>query len=67
MSWHYQIRHRVDTGEHLYDIVEMYENPTGWTKDSSAPCGETKQELLDALARMFNDAIKYPVLEDVEP
>ena len=66
MSWHYQVRHRVDNGEDLYDIVEVYDNPIGWTKDSIAPLGETKRELLDTLNRMISDAVAYPVLEDVE-
>ncbi len=66
MSWHYQIRHRIDKGQDLYDVVEVYESPLGWTKDSIAPVGETPGEVLDELSRMFADGAKYPVLEDIE-
>jgi len=62
MGWHYQIRQREDKGQVWYDIVEVYENPTGWTRDSIAPSGETPEELMMCLEMMLKDGKKYPVL-----
>jgi len=68
MSWHYRIRRREapDKKEYIYDIVEYYKNPKGWTKDGMAPYGESKKELIHVLEMMLADAKKYPVLYDKE-
>lgn len=64
MSWHYQIRKRTITGEAFYDIVEMFDTPPGWTEERVGPHGDTKDELLEDLARMVRDAEHYPVFEE---
>ncbi len=66
MSWHYQIRKRVDQGEEWFDIVEVY-GPAhlGWSEDSARPEGGTREEVIKTLEMMLDDAKKYPVLEDI--
>ena len=64
MSWHYRIRKRKIQGEWVFDIVEMYEKPKGWTKDGMRPVGESKKEIIHVLEMMLADAKKYPVLYD---
>jgi hypothetical protein len=64
MSWHYQVRKRNDKDNIYYDIVEMYENPIGWTKNSMSPCGETYEEIIRDLQYMLDDARQYPVFEE---
>lgn len=66
MSWHYQIRKREDKGQVWYDIVEVYTDPMGWSRDSQAPTGETPEELMRTIEMMLADAKKYPVLEDAK-
>jgi len=65
MSWHYQVRHRVDKGNHLYDMVERSYSVSGWITNSIAPIGETREELRTTLQQMLTDSEYYPVLEDV--
>lgn len=64
MSWHYQMRKRLIHGETWYDIVEVYENPRGWTQDGMAPGGETPEGVIASLTHMLDDAKQYPVLEE---
>lgn len=63
MSGHYQVRKRTLKGEIFFDLVEVYDNPTGWTVDAM-PCGESYEEVIRCLEMMLADAKKYPVLED---
>ena len=67
MTWHYQVRMRFIHGEPFFDIVEVYPDPLGWTKDSIAPCGESKEDVIQALKWMLNDARKHEVLNDIGP
>lgn len=64
MSWHYQVRKRLVNSEAVFDIVEVYENPRGWTVDGMAPCGESYEAVIECLEHMLTDAKKYQVLED---
>ena len=67
MSWHYRARKRVlETGEAWFDMVEYYEQPTGWTKDGMTPGGSTYEELVIELQHMLHDAQSYEVLIDTE-
>lgn len=66
MSWHYCIRKRTDKGQDWYDIVEYYDNPEGWTKDSISPSGETPGEVIKCLEMMVADAKKYDILTEKE-
>ena len=54
-------------GKAWFDIVEMYDKPTGWTEDSMAPGGETKNDLITDLEMMLHDAKKYPVFIEEDP
>jgi hypothetical protein len=64
MSWHYQARKRSNKGETWYEIVEMYEDPRGWTVNAIPPTGESVDELLIVLQQMMNDVREYPVLDE---
>lgn len=64
MSWHYQIRKQITAGHTWFDIVEVYDNPRGWTENSIVPAGESPEGVIEALEHMLADAKKYPVLED---
>ena len=64
MSWHYQARKRFDGVSYWYDIVEMYEDPRGWTVNAIAPMSESVDELLIVLQQMMNDVREYPVLDE---
>ncbi len=55
---------RTINGAASYDMVEMFDLPPGWTEESMAPHGETKDELLADLARMLRDAEHYGVFEE---
>lgn len=66
MSWHYRIRKRTDKGQDWYDIVEYYTYPRGWTKESRAPGGETRAELISELEMMLADAKKYRTVVEKE-
>lgn len=66
MSWHYRIRKRTDKGQVWYDIVEYYTNPSGWTRDSMAPGGETQDVVIECLEMMLIDAKKYDILIEEE-
>jgi len=67
MGWHYRVRKRIlKTGEPWYDIVEYWDNPTGWSRDGMTPGGNTSGELIQELERMLSDANKYDVLDDKE-
>jgi hypothetical protein len=70
MSWHYQVRHHIDKGENLYQIVEVYGDytPKGFkqfavTERAITACGTTKEELIRELKMMLADAKQYPVIE----
>ena len=67
MSWHYQIRKRTQNDRDVFDIIERYVNPDGWTAREIAPCGETAEELVCDLEMMLNDARKHPVFEEPQP
>lgn len=67
MTWHYQIRKRIDKGEVLYDIVEVYEGiepneKRTWTQDSMAPISETRRGMIHVLEMMLRDAKRWPTL-----
>lgn len=64
MSWHYQIRKRVIDKEEVFDIVERYSNPDGWTVEGMKPVGDTKEEIIRDIEMMLADAKKYPVMEE---
>jgi len=64
MSWHYRVRKRMVNGEKLFDIVEMYTKPRGWTKDGMKPVGNSKKEIIRDLEMMLGDAKKYSVLDE---
>lgn len=65
MSWHYQLRHRVmPNGEHYYDVVEAFTDPTGWTEDGMGASGETPAEVATDLHRMLKDIASHGILED---
>jgi hypothetical protein len=68
MSWHYRVRRREgpEKGKFIFDIVEMYNKPKGWTAEGMKPFGESKKELIWELETMLADAKKYPVLYDKE-
>ena len=73
MSWHYQATHRVDHGEDVYEVHEVYEglNDDGsdayaYTENAVTPSGETIDELVESLKMMSDDCTRWPVLE-VEP
>lgn len=66
MSWHYRVRRRKFLDKWVYDIVEVYTNPKGWTDNSMAPRGDTRRGLIKDLERMLEDAKKYPTLTDRE-
>lgn len=66
MSWHYQLRKRTTANHVWFDIVEVYDNPTGWTIDGMTPCGESYEAVVECLEHMLADAKQYPVLEDEE-
>ena len=63
MSWHYQVRKRTDKGQDIFDIVEVYRQPAGWTEGSVHAQGETKDEVIHELEMMLADARQYPVLD----
>lgn len=66
MSRHYRIRKHTDKGQGWYDIVEYYDNPVGWTKDSMAPGGETREGVIECLEMMLADAKKYEIVVEEE-
>jgi len=66
MSWHYQIRRRKSVDVWVYDIVEVYTNPKGWTDNSVSPWGKTRRGIIQDLERMLADAKKRPTLTDKE-
>lgn len=67
MSWHYQVRKRVIKGQVIFDIVEVYTDRLGWTRDSIAPYGESKAEVIQVLEMMLKDAKHYRTLVDRNP
>ena len=70
MSWHYQVRKYTANGQDIFDIVEVFTNPTGWTESSIHAQGETKDDVIHELEMMLADARKFPVLdvcEEVQP
>lgn len=66
MSWHYQLRKRSNKGGDFYDIVEVFDDPTGWTKDSIVPISDTPEEMVETLQCMIEDILIYPTLVDKE-
>lgn len=66
MAWHYQVRRRKCCDNWVYDIVEVYTKPKGWTESSMIPRGNTRREVIMDLERMLEDAKKYPTLTDKE-
>jgi hypothetical protein len=66
MSWHYQVRRRSYRDEFLYDIVENFGKPFGYTHDSVAPLAESKAGLIKALKAMIRDAERYRVIREKE-
>jgi hypothetical protein len=67
MSWHYQIRKRIIRDQSVFDIVEKYDNPSGWTVEGMRPFGISKKELIRDLEMMLADAKRYKVLVDNLP
>ena len=65
MSWYYRTRRRKLNGKWFYDVVEYFK-PKSWTKDSIAPCGDTKKELIKCLEMMLDDVKKIRTLTDKE-
>lgn len=65
MTWRYQAVHRVECGDDVYGVHEVYEGH-GRTEDPVSPFGETKEELIACLRRMLNDVETLPVLEEAE-
>jgi len=65
MTWHYQATHRECDGADIYEVREAYTGPAavGWTEDAMSPSGTTLEELVEDLAMMLADVVKYPVLE----
>ena len=70
MTWHYRARRREDKGCVWYDVVEFFEGSNGigegWSKESVAALGETKEELVKDLQRMLDDVRRRPTVEDTE-
>lgn len=61
MSWHYQIRKRTDHEGSHYDIVEVYSGG-GHTEHGMSPYGMSREELINELERMLEDAKHYRTL-----
>lgn len=64
MGWHYQIRKRSEKGYTFCDVVEVYEDPRGWTVERMLPYWETREEVIEVLERMLKDVQAYPVLDE---
>ena len=65
--WNYRLVRRRQRGETFYAIHEAYydDNKKVWaiTTDPSPARGSTRDEVLEALAKMMNDIFRAPVLE----
>lgn len=64
MSWHYQIRSRPSGAKLVYDIVEFYGKPLGYTVESIAPISESRGGLILTLEMMLRDARKYRTIAE---
>lgn len=62
MSWHYQIRKRLNG---TYDIVENF-GKYGYTVDGMSPYGDTRAEIIRCLEMMLNDAKHFRTLVEKE-
>jgi len=66
MTWNYRVIHRVEAGEDVYAIHEVYydENhmPKMVTESPSYPMGETMEELQEDL-NLYDLAMLKPILE----
>lgn len=64
MSWHYQMRSRPSGNKLVYDIVESYGEPFGYTVESIAPISESRGGLIQVLEMMLHDARKYRTIAE---
>ncbi len=74
MTWNYRIVyiHCNSSGQKLahpwYGLFEVYNNSEGLpytrTKDPVGFVGDESQEVIKGLGMAFNDALKYPILDD---
>jgi len=69
MGWNFRIMRTDEQAGPFYRIVEVYDNPHGWS-EASSPCGETRDELSRDIAWMIK-ALTLPVIDkkgkEVEP
>jgi hypothetical protein len=65
--WNYRLVRRRMKGETFYDIHEAYYDDAGkvWsiTKEPTTAHGDTRDEVLECLARMMKDILRAPVLD----
>lgn len=64
MSWHYQIRSQPSGNVTVYDIVEVYTKPFGYTMTGVAPVAESRGGLIKTLELMLRDAKKYRTITE---
>lgn len=66
MSWHYQIRSQPSGDGTVYDIVEVYTRPFGYTVTGVAPVADSRGGLIKTLELMLRDAKKYRTITEKE-
>ena len=64
--WTHRVMRRKIKGEYFYGIHEVHfdtpEKIEGWTEEEMAPCGDSLNELKDAV-KFFRKALDEPVLD----
>lgn len=65
--WNYRLVRRRMKGETFYDVHEAYydDKQKVWaiTQNPTTARGDTRDEVLQCLARMMNDILRAPVLD----
>ena len=60
--WHYQIRRKGIGNKRVYEIVEVYSRPFGYTDGPIHPVGDTRRSLIRDLEMMLHDAKRHKTL-----
>ena len=77
MDWRYGCRRRTyqtilpdgteQPPETLYELVEVYPDPFGYTEDAVTVAGDSKAGLVEWLRRAADDVEKSDVIVEIEP
>ncbi len=68
MTWNYRIVKVSTDGNIWYGLFEVYNNNKGLpytrTVEPTSFVGDEGHEVVQAIGMAFNDALKYPILDD---